>query len=62
MEAVTNRIKELVSKNKRRYRSEGFDLDLTCILYLNLSTKNFGKESVLLLFVGFTKFELLVIC
>lgn len=30
---MTNPIKKLVSKQRKRYTQDGFNLDLTCILY-----------------------------
>lgn len=34
--------KALVSKKKRRYQEEGFDLDLTCILVCVINTRFTG--------------------
>lgn len=31
---MTNPIKGLVSKRRKRFTADGFDLDLTCILYI----------------------------
>lgn len=31
---MTNPIKNLVSKRRKRYTQDGFNLDLTCILYV----------------------------
>lgn len=33
---MTNPIKNLVSKRRIRYTKDGFNLDLTCILFINL--------------------------
>lgn len=43
---ITNSIKGLVSKRRNRYKKDGFNLDLTCILFLNFASgiKNAGNK------------------
>ena len=41
---MANRLKHLVSKRKRRFVENGFDLDLTCILTTLICMKNVAKS------------------
>ena len=40
---MANRLKKLVSKRKRRFVENGFDLDLTCILTTSICMKKCRK-------------------
>lgn len=40
---MTNPIKKLVSKQRKRYTQDGFNLDLTCILYYILNNLQIFK-------------------
>ena len=42
---MANRLKHLVSKRKRRFVENGFDLDLTCILTTLICMKNVAKST-----------------
>lgn len=42
---ITNPIKEMVSKSKKRYTDDGYNLDLSCTYKLNANNNEKKKKS-----------------